>query len=440
MKIFLASIILIMLSSCSFDNKTGIWENSSETTVEKEKTFKDFENLYTKTQSFNSIVEIKDNLEINLDPVKSNLKWTDEYYNSSNNLENFSYKDLNKLVFKSKRLSRYKTKDRILYDNQKVIVTDDKGNVIVYSIENQQIILKYNFYKKKFREIKKNLNIISEANIIYVADNLGYLYALDYINERLLWAKNYKIPFRSNLKIIGKKLLIADINNSLYFINKADGEKLKIIPTEETVIKNNFFNSLASIEDSLFYLNTYGSLYSIDNRRVIKWFINLNQSLDINPSNLFYSNPIVLHREKIIVSTDLYLYILDSSTGSTFFKIAITSLLQPIVSGKNLFLVTKDNLLVCINLDTGEIIYSVDISQNIANFLDTKKKTIYIKSLVIVNNDLFLFLNNSYLVKFSLNGKIKNIHKLPPKLRSFPLFINDSIVYLNDKNKLIILN
>ena len=71
MKIFLASIILIMLSSCSFDNKTGIWENSSETTLKKERTFKDFENLYTKTQSFNSIVEIKDNLEINLDPVKS---------------------------------------------------------------------------------------------------------------------------------------------------------------------------------------------------------------------------------------------------------------------------------------------------------------------------------------------------------------------------------
>ena len=159
------------------------------------------------------------------------------------------------------------------------------------------------------------------------------------------------------------------------------------MPTEETLIKNEFINSLVLNKNKLFYLNTYGSLYSIDNRRVIKWFINLNQSLDINPSNLFYSNPIVLHREKIIVSTDLYLYILDSDTGNTFFKIAITSLLQPIVSGKNLFLITKDNLLVCINLETGEIMYSVDISQNIANFLDTKKKTIDIKSLVIVNND-----------------------------------------------------
>ena len=173
MKIFLASIILIMLSSCSFDNKTGIWENSSESSVEKEKTFKDFETLYTKTQSFNSVVELKDNLKINLDPVKSNFKWTDEYYNSSNNLENFSYKDLNKLVFKSKRLSRYQAKDRMLYDNQKVIVTDDKGNVIVYSIENQQIILKYNFYKKKFREIKKNLNIIKKVQLYHYHQNIA---------------------------------------------------------------------------------------------------------------------------------------------------------------------------------------------------------------------------------------------------------------------------
>ena len=72
-----------MLSSCSFDNKTGIWENSdSNRTVEKEKTFKDFEKLYTKEKSFNKIIEPNKNLEINLDPIKSNKKWTDEYYNN----------------------------------------------------------------------------------------------------------------------------------------------------------------------------------------------------------------------------------------------------------------------------------------------------------------------------------------------------------------------
>jgi outer membrane protein assembly factor BamB len=440
MKIFLTSIFLIILSSCSFDNKTGIWQNSDEINSKKEERFKGFETLYTKTKSFDSIIEPGNNLEIILDPIQLNLKWTDEYYKNSNNLDNFNYKGLNESIFKSRKLSRYKTKGRVLYDNQKVIATDDKGNIIVYSIEDQTIILKYNFYKKKFKKIKKNLNIIIEDSIIYVGDNFGYLYALDYVNRKLLWAKNYKVPFRSNLKIKDKKILIADINNSLYLINKENGEKLKVIPTEETIVKNNFINSLVSSKDSFFYLNTYGSLYSISNKGEIKWFINLNQALEITSTNLFYSNPIILHQDKLIVSTDLYLYILDSNNGSIFSKVAITSLLKPVASGENLFLITKDNLLVCINLNTNKITYSIDISQNIANFLDTKKKSINIKSLAIINNDLFLFLNNSYLVKFSSAGKIKNINKLSSKLNSFPIFINKSIIYLNNKNKLIILN
>ena len=440
MKLFLTSILLIIISSCSFDNKTGIWKNSNEVNSKTENRFEGFETLYSQTKSFNSLIEPKNNLKIILESVQSNLKWTDEYYKNSNSLDNFSYKDLNELIFKSKKLSQYKIKDRLLYDNHKAIITDDKGNIVVYSIENQKIILKYNFYKKKFKKIKKILNIIIENNIIYIGDNFGYLYALDYVNNKLLWAKNYKIPFRSNLKITGQTLLIADINNSLYFINKENGDKLNILPTEDTIIKNNFVNSLALNKDSIFYLNTYGSLYSTSNRGRIKWFINLNQSLDINPNNLFYAHPIILHQDKLFISTDLYLYILNQKNGSMLNKIAITSLLKPVISGESLFLVTKDNLLVCINLNTGEIIYSIDINQNIANFLDTKKKSVNIKSLVIINNDLLLFLNNAYLVKFGAAGKIKNIAKLSSKLNSFPIFIEDSMIYLNNKNKLIITN
>tara|TARA_Y200000002_G_scaffold377996_1_gene384532 strand:+ start:1990 stop:3312 length:1323 start_codon:yes stop_codon:yes gene_type:complete len=440
MKFFLTFIFFIILSNCSFDNKTGIWQNTNEVNSKKDNKFKDFETLYTETKSFNTIIEPDNNLEIYLDPVQLNLKWTDEFFDHSNKLKNFSYKNLNELFFKSKKLSKHQIKRRILYDNQRVILTDDKGNIIVYSVENKKILLKFNFYKKKFKKNKKSLNIITENNIIYVADNLGYFYALDILNNKLIWAKNHKIPFRSNLKIKNDKIFLADINNSLLLVNKQNGEKIKIIPTEETAVKNDFINSLVSNENSFFYLNTYGSLYSISKKGNIKWFINLNRSLSINPSNLFYSNPLVLNQDKLIVSTDLYLYILDSNNGSILSKIAITSLFRPLVSRENLFLVTKNNLLICISLESNKIVYSLDISKKVADYLDTKKKSLNIKSLAIINNDIFLFLNNSYLVKFSSIGKIKEISKLPSKLSSFPIFINESIIYLNNKNKLVLVN
>ena len=435
-------IIFIFVSShCSFDNKSGIWKNSDTIDVKKTDRFKDFETLYTKEKSFNQTIAPNKNLDLLLDSIKKNTQWTDEFYQGSNNFDNFEYDNLNEILFKSKKISRHKVNDKILFDGENIIATDIKGNIFVYSINNNEIIYKYNFYKKKFKKIKKNLNIIIEENVIYASDNLGYLYALNYMNKKLLWAKNFKIPFRSNMKIFENKIITADQNNTLHILNKFNGLQLKFIPTEETALKTNFVNSLALYKDSLIYLNTFGSLYSVSNQNSkINWFANFKQSLDLNSNNLFYSNPVVIFKDKIIISTDPYLYLLNVNNGSVIFRISITSIVKPLVSGKNLFIITKDHLLICIDTNTGEIIYSLDIAQEIADFLDTKNKSISIKSLSLANNNLLIFLNNSYLVAFNKNGKIEKIGKLKSKLGTSPIFINESILFLNKNNKLIVLN
>jgi len=435
-------IILLILSHCSFDNKTGIWKNKNSSLISKqENRFKDFKRLYTQKESFDDIIEPSEDLNISLSKTKVNLKWLDEFYKDSNNFDNFSYKNLNRLIFKSKKLSKYKVNEKILFDGENIIINDEKGNIVIYSVEKQQIVYKYNFYKKRYKKLKKNLSIIVEDNIIYVADNIGYFYSLNYKSKKLLWAKNYKIPFRSNIKIFENKIIIADQNNASYLLNKSNGDRIKIIPTENVKLKNEFINSLALHNDSLFFLNTYGSLYSIDSTdHRIQWFTNFNQSLDLNSSNLFYSNPILLDDDKILVSTDPYLYVLNSDNGVIISKNSITSIVKPIISEQGVFLITKDNLLVYKKLNSEKIIYSINIAEKIASYLDTKKKSISVKSLFIANNDLFIFLENSYLVKFSKKGKIKKINKLQDQLGTLPIFISNSIIYLNKKNKLIILD
>ena len=257
-----------------------------------------------------------------------------------------------------------------------------------------------------------------------------------------MWAQNYKKPLRSNLKIYKNKLFFSDQDNLMYIVNKLNGEKIKILPTEEVTLKNNFINSLTIDKDQLFYLNNFGSLYSISPvTNTLNWFINLNQSLDLNTSNLFYSNPLVLSKDHIFIATDPYLYIVGKKNGSTLIKKNITSVVTPIVSANNLFLITKNNLLVSMNTKSGKINFSVDISQKIANFLKTKnKKSINVKSLSLVNNRLFIFLKNSYVVQFNANGKILQIEKLPVKLNTDPIFINNSILYLDNKNRLAIVD
>ena len=150
---------------------------------------------------------------------------------------------------------------------------------------------------------------------------LDFLYAFDYKKNKVIWAKNYKIPFRSNLKIFQDKLLASNQNNNLYFLNKYSGDIIKLIPTEETIVKNKFINNLSLNNNYIFFLNTYGSLYGVDKKNMqIKWFVNLNQSLDINPSNLFLGNQIVNNNKKIIISSNQFTFIIDAKTGRIFSK------------------------------------------------------------------------------------------------------------------------
>ena len=442
MKLLNALLILFFLNSCSFDDKSGIWKNENDNIKEKKDIFKDFKKVTSFEESFNKIIPFIKKTIIQISKPVISEKWNDIHYDFNNNLKNFQYNDVYQVILKSKKLSKNKVNDYLLFSNNHLIINDEKGNIIIYSINKRKIITKFNFYKKKYKKIKKILNLIVEKDIVYISDNLGYLYAINYKTGNIIWAKNYKIPFRSNLKIINDQIIAANQNNYLYFFNKKNGESIKFIPTEETIIKNAFINNLSiNNEKSIFFLNTYGSLYSIDIKTLkINWFINLNQSTDINPSNLFDSVEIVSNKSKVLISSINKTFIIDSKLGLIIDKFNFSPLFRPIINKNYVFLITKNNLLISIDLNTSKILYSLDINDQIANFLNLNKKEVKIKSFMLVNNEIIIFLKNSYILNFKINGTLRSVRKLPFKLISFPIIIDNSFYFLNNKNKLIIMN
>ncbi len=441
MKFFFLLIILILFQSCSFDNKTGIWKNINEPLIDDKGTLKGLKSLSLSDKTFNKKIPYDKNYKFTLTEPINTTNWKDIYYNQSNNVGNLKYRGLNKLEFRSKKVSRNITSENILLDSDNIILTDIKGNIIIFSLSENEIINKFNFYKKKYKKLKKSLNFIIEDNIIYVSDNFGYLYSYDYNNKKIVWAKNYKIPFRSNLKIQGEKIIAANQNNSLFFFNKTNGDVIKSIPTEETVIKNNFVNSISLSDRYTVFLNTYGSLYAIENKSLnINWFINLNQSLDINPSNLFKGSQILIDKNKIFISTNKFFYVLDIKTGSIIYRKNFSSDLKPIVINNHLFILTKNNFLISLDLTNGEYVYSYNLNQKIADFLNIKKRNAQYKNMMILNNKIFIFLKNSYILKLKTNGEIENILKFPSKIKTSPIVANSSILFLSSRNRLNIIN
>lgn len=433
-------IILIFFQSCSFDNKTGIWESESES-VKKKDQFKEFKTLSSRKDPFSKTIKIDDNFIFNIQNHIENKNWTDEFFQQNNNFANFKYENLQLQKFKSRKITNNEINKHILYDGNKFVINDLKGNIIIFSDDENKIITEFNFYRKKHKKVKKLLNLIIENNVIYVSDNIGYLYAFDYEEEKLLWAKDYKVPFKSNLKISEDNLIATNQNNNLFFFNKRDGTVLKLIPTEETIVKNEFVNNLSMSSKYLFFLNTYGTLYSIDRKsRQIIWFLNINQSLDLNPSNLFFGSKIINNEEVLAVSSNDFFYIIDVRTGSIKFRKNFSSKIKPLIIENYIFIVTKKNFLVCLNLEDGKIIYSYNIEKKISDYLNSKKKSLNINSLFIANNDIIIFLDSSFVLKFTLGGNLKKVDKLISKINSNPIFVKKSLVFIDRSKKLIISN
>ena len=58
----------------------------------------------------------------------------------------------------------------------------------------------------------------------------------------------------------------------------------------------------------------------------------------------------------------------------------------------------------------------------------------------MLNGKIFLFLKNSYVVVFEVNGDIEKIMKLPFKMNSAPILIQDSLIFFDFNNKISVIN
>ena len=434
-------IFLIFLNNCSFDNKSGIWKSESGGSQKDDKILRDFKKIQSIDKPYDVIKRVDTNFIFSIGEPFKTKKWNDIFYGNTNNFKNFSYIDQGKQIIKSKKLSRFEINKNILFYNDIIFVNDLKGNIIYFSLSNNKKINKFNFYKKNYKKIKKKLNVIIENDTIYISDNLGYLYAYDFIKKDIIWAKNYKIPFRSNLKIKVNMIIESIQNNNLFFFDKTSGDIIKLIPTEETIINNQFISNITISNKSIFFLNTYGSLYSINHENLkINWFLNLNQSINLNLANTFVGSQIIFFKDKLVVSSNNFFYLINASNGSIIYKKNFSTLIKPIVISDYIFLISKNDLLISLNLNDGKILYSHDINQQLSEFLNTKKRKVDYRNFMTINSKIFIFLKNGYVIKLNINGELEKVDKFLNNFKSKPIIIDGKMIYLNSNNKILIVN
>ena len=182
--IFLA----FLLNNCSFDNKTGIWTGSKNISKKKDVKDSNIELIFKKQN------EIVRNKELTL---KQNLKferpilftdWSQSYQNKFNYIGNVSF--LNEGNYKKySNISKSKINKNILVNKDNLFFSDIKGNIGVFSLIDNKLIYKFNFYKKKFKKTKIIIKLIIKDESIIAADNLGYVYSINLRKKNLVGQK-----------------------------------------------------------------------------------------------------------------------------------------------------------------------------------------------------------------------------------------------------------
>ena len=111
MRFFIFFLIFSGLYACSFDDKSGIWQNQNKILTNKNDQFKDFKKISLSTKRFNKeiILDKKSHIRI-LKPI-NNLEWNDVLYNNQNNLANFKYSD-KKINFQEQKMTGIKQINR----------------------------------------------------------------------------------------------------------------------------------------------------------------------------------------------------------------------------------------------------------------------------------------------------------------------------------------
>jgi len=445
-KISILLITLVFLNSCSFDSKTGIWgdaQKEKKKISELEKAQNEVikvEKIYSTDEVFNKEVILKKS--VILSQAQNNLSWPMPNLNYQNFLGNLYLPSAASFFLKKKigkdKFSILNATSTLLVFNDNIIFSDDTGTIFKIN-NNGRILWKKNIYKKNYKKIYKQLFFSIYKNKIFVADNIGFVYSVNLENGEIIWIRNYEVPIKSNIKVFDDKIFLINQDNKIFCLNGLDGSLIWNIHSISSFIKSQNLLSIAlTKEGDLIAITSAADIFKIKGKTGSTiWSRNTADSLYSDATDFFISSEIVIESNKIFFSSGSNFFSLNLMNGETVWRQDATSIATPIISGKNVFIVTENGFFVILEKDTGKIISS----SNILKILKKKKQKTKVSGFVMGSSKIYSVTQNGFLIVSSANtGMTENFIKIGGSNIS-PLTVSNGRLYiLTNKSKILVLN
>ena len=276
-------------------------------------------------------------------------------------------------------------------------------------------------------------------NTLIVADNLAKYYAIDINSGDLIWEKRNSSPFNSQIKILGNKFYIVDYQNVLRSFLLETGEEIWSVKTESSFIKSQKKLSIAISDDRIFFNNYIGDIGSVDiNNGELIWQTPTQKSSIYEGLFFLETSDIVLNNNQIFLSNNRNeFFSINQKNGFVNWKKDINSTLRPSIVDNLIFTVTLDGFLVILEKETGKIIRSTFVFDQIK---ENKRKNMKPTGFIIGKKNIYLSTDNGQLIIINImSGKSTSIIKIAGGKISRPyVFSND--LYILKSNSIIKFN
>ena len=435
--------LLFLIPNCSFDTKTGIWSGAEREKkriieLEREQTKEtNRRKVYSSTSSF--FIEKNLTKKIKLSKPKNPESWVTSGLNNQNFLGNIYLSGINNKFLKEKigknklSLSRITTSPLIYKKN--IFLSDDKGTI--FSIDEfGDLNWKKNIYRKIYKRIHKNLTLAIYKNSIFVADNIGFIYAIAIDSGKILWIKNHAVPLKSKIKVFDDKIFLINQDNRLLSFSTKDGSIIWNVRSASSFIKTQDLLSIAiSKQGDVVASTSAGDLYKINSKNGnVSWSLNTLGTLFSDDTDFFKSSDIVIVDENIIFSTQKTILSYNLSTGYMNWMTNVSSIAIPIVDGENIFFVTENGYFVIIDINSGEIISST----NILKILKTRKQNTKITGFIMGSGKIYSVTLNGYIIVSSAtSGKVESLKKIGNPITSLPIINNGKLFIYTEKSRIL---
>ena len=431
---FIILILLIFVSNCSLDTKSGIWTKKQKIiTEEKEKNIK---NLFKKDGVLEK--ELNPSLKIELEGRLTKDSFTDNQNNNNGRLDyDGNLKSISKFKF-SKIKNFNLLEPEILAINNNLIFHDNTGTLIKFDTASK-IIWKKNYYSKIEKKSKPILFFNNNDSILIVADNLSKYYAVSIKNGNLLWSKNNAAPFNSQIKLYKDKFFVIDFDNILRCFSIKNGKELWKIKTANTFIKSEKKLSITIANNIVYFNNSIGDISAADIESGSLLWQTPTQNKSIYQDSFFLkvSNLITDGKSIVFSNNKNEFYSLDSETGLINWKQSVNSNLTSSLINELIFSISNEGYLIIIDNKTGNIIRITDLFDS---FKSKKRSKIKPVGFFVGKSNIYLTTDNGKLLVVDINtGKTISILKIDNEKISRPFVLNKNL-YIIKENSIIKLN